>query len=172
MCLILRPQLSAKCIQSSVILVIKACSCQISHVIWQSKSRRTPPTFSKRHRGNLHNFKGFLPELIRLHTQTQTCTCMKGCTHRLCYYQKHKSMLANTLTLVININHWGVGCDFFFLHHLFSPFRAVTDSINQLITLCTQQAPGQKECDNALRELEVNTTWQRGSQTWTNQPSY
>lgn len=35
-------------------------------------------------------------------------------------------------------------------------FRAVTDSINQLITLCTQQAPGQKECDNALRELEVN----------------
>ncbi|KAG7237842.1 hypothetical protein INR49_031736 [Caranx melampygus] len=33
--------------------------------------------------------------------------------------------------------------------------RAVTDSINQLITLCTQQAPGQKECDNALRELEV-----------------
>lgn len=34
-------------------------------------------------------------------------------------------------------------------------FRAVTESINQLITLCTQQAPGQKECDNALRELEV-----------------
>ncbi|KAJ3593552.1 hypothetical protein NHX12_005886 [Muraenolepis orangiensis] len=28
-------------------------------------------------------------------------------------------------------------------------------SINQLITLCTQQAPGQKECDNALRELEA-----------------
>ena len=34
-------------------------------------------------------------------------------------------------------------------------FRAVTESINQLISLCTQQAPGQKECDNALRELEV-----------------
>ncbi|KAM4707766.1 talin-1 isoform 1-T1 [Discoglossus pictus] len=33
--------------------------------------------------------------------------------------------------------------------------RAVTDSINQLITVCTQQAPGQKECDNALRELEM-----------------
>ncbi|XP_026189574.1 talin-2 isoform X2 [Mastacembelus armatus] len=33
--------------------------------------------------------------------------------------------------------------------------RAVTDSINQLIMLCTQQAPGQKECDNALRELEA-----------------
>ncbi|CAG5867082.1 unnamed protein product [Menidia menidia] len=32
--------------------------------------------------------------------------------------------------------------------------RSVTDSINQLITMCTQQAPGQKECDNALRELE------------------
>lgn len=40
----------------------------------------------------------------------------------------------------------------------YSP-RAVTDSINQLITMCTQQAPGQKECDNALRELEVGT-WQ------------
>lgn len=36
--------------------------------------------------------------------------------------------------------------------------RAVTDSINQLITMCTQQAPGQKECDNALRELEVTAT--------------
>lgn len=35
------------------------------------------------------------------------------------------------------------------------PSRAVTDSINQLISMCTQQAPGQKECDNALRELEV-----------------
>ena len=34
-------------------------------------------------------------------------------------------------------------------------FRAVTESINQLITLCTQQAAGQRECDNALRELEV-----------------
>ncbi|XP_077120285.1 talin-2 isoform X2 [Ranitomeya variabilis] len=33
--------------------------------------------------------------------------------------------------------------------------RAVTESINQLITICTQQAPGQKECDNALRELET-----------------
>ncbi|XP_039551194.1 talin-2 isoform X2 [Pimephales promelas] len=33
--------------------------------------------------------------------------------------------------------------------------RAVTESINQLITICTQQAPGQKECDNALRELEA-----------------
>uniref|UniRef100_A0A674EJ01 Talin 2a n=1 Tax=Salmo trutta TaxID=8032 RepID=A0A674EJ01_SALTR len=33
--------------------------------------------------------------------------------------------------------------------------RAVTESINQLITLATQQAPGQKECDNALRELEA-----------------
>ncbi|XP_031517898.1 talin-2-like [Papio anubis] len=32
---------------------------------------------------------------------------------------------------------------------------SVTESINQLITLCTQQAPGQKECDNALRELET-----------------
>uniref|UniRef100_A0A671P3B1 Talin-2-like n=1 Tax=Sinocyclocheilus anshuiensis TaxID=1608454 RepID=A0A671P3B1_9TELE len=33
--------------------------------------------------------------------------------------------------------------------------RTVTESINQLITLCTQNAPGQRECDNALRELEA-----------------
>uniref|UniRef100_A0A672PCY1 Talin-2-like n=1 Tax=Sinocyclocheilus grahami TaxID=75366 RepID=A0A672PCY1_SINGR len=33
--------------------------------------------------------------------------------------------------------------------------RTVTDSINQLITLCTQNAPGQRECDNALRELKA-----------------
>ncbi|KAF3832432.1 hypothetical protein F7725_026097, partial [Dissostichus mawsoni] len=32
---------------------------------------------------------------------------------------------------------------------------AAAASINQLITLCTQQAPGQNECDNALRELEA-----------------
>uniref|UniRef100_A0A8C1N367 Talin 2 n=1 Tax=Cyprinus carpio TaxID=7962 RepID=A0A8C1N367_CYPCA len=40
-------------------------------------------------------------------------------------------------------SHWSI--------HAFT----VTESINQLITLCTQQAPGQKECDNALRELEA-----------------
>uniref|UniRef100_A0AAQ4S7L3 Talin 2 n=1 Tax=Gasterosteus aculeatus aculeatus TaxID=481459 RepID=A0AAQ4S7L3_GASAC len=34
-------------------------------------------------------------------------------------------------------------------------FRAVAESINQLITLFPQQAAGQKECDNALRELEA-----------------
>uniref|UniRef100_A0A672PCW5 Talin-2-like n=1 Tax=Sinocyclocheilus grahami TaxID=75366 RepID=A0A672PCW5_SINGR len=34
-------------------------------------------------------------------------------------------------------------------------FITVTDSINQLITLCTQNAPGQRECDNALRELKA-----------------
>lgn len=39
----------------------------------------------------------------------------------------------------------------------------MTDSINQLITMCTQQAPGQKECDNALRELEVTTTHRTAS---------
>uniref|UniRef100_A0A673J7W2 Talin-2-like n=1 Tax=Sinocyclocheilus rhinocerous TaxID=307959 RepID=A0A673J7W2_9TELE len=33
--------------------------------------------------------------------------------------------------------------------------RTVTDSVNQLIMLCTQNAPGQRECDNALRELEA-----------------
>lgn len=56
-----------------------------------------------------------------------------------------------------NIGPWS---DEVGIHSLtfYSP-RAVTDSINQLITMCTQQAPGQKECDNALRELEVGT-WQ------------
>uniref|UniRef100_A0A8B9HQE7 Talin 2a n=1 Tax=Astyanax mexicanus TaxID=7994 RepID=A0A8B9HQE7_ASTMX len=41
--------------------------------------------------------------------------------------------------------------------HTFSIFlyRSVTDSINQLITMCTQHSPGQRECDNTLRELEA-----------------
>ncbi|XP_039255846.2 talin-2-like isoform X1 [Styela clava] len=33
--------------------------------------------------------------------------------------------------------------------------RAVTESINNLITHCTKTAPGQKECDNALRQLNT-----------------
>jgi len=33
--------------------------------------------------------------------------------------------------------------------------RAVTESINNLISHCTQTAPGQKECDNALRQLKT-----------------
>lgn len=44
------------------------------------------------------------------------------------------------------------------------PIRAVTDSINQLITMCTQQAPGQKECDNALRQLEVSLRMGAGAE--------
>ncbi|KAK3096284.1 hypothetical protein FSP39_025308 [Pinctada imbricata] len=33
--------------------------------------------------------------------------------------------------------------------------RAVTESINQLINICTVSAPGQKECDNALRQMQM-----------------
>ncbi|XP_067653820.1 talin-1-like isoform X2 [Haliotis asinina] len=33
--------------------------------------------------------------------------------------------------------------------------RAVTESINHLINICTVSAPGQKECDNALRQIEM-----------------
>jgi len=38
------------------------------------------------------------------------------------------------------------------------PCRAVTESINQLITACSvSSAPGQKECDAAVRQLQVAT---------------
>lgn len=33
--------------------------------------------------------------------------------------------------------------------------RAVTDSINALLNLCSTSGPGQKECDDALRNIEV-----------------
>uniref|UniRef100_A0A8W8NQU0 Talin R4 domain-containing protein n=2 Tax=Magallana gigas TaxID=29159 RepID=A0A8W8NQU0_MAGGI len=33
--------------------------------------------------------------------------------------------------------------------------RAVTESINQLINVCTVSAPEQKECDNALRQIQM-----------------
>jgi len=35
-------------------------------------------------------------------------------------------------------------------------YRAVTDSINQVINTCTVSAPGQNECDGALRQIQVN----------------
>ena len=34
--------------------------------------------------------------------------------------------------------------------------RAVTDSINALLNLCSTSGPGQKECDDALRNIEVH----------------
>lgn len=34
--------------------------------------------------------------------------------------------------------------------------RSVTDSINALLNLCSSAGPGQKECDNALRNIEVH----------------
>lgn len=57
------------------------------------------------------------------------------------------------------LQQWASVVELALIHGSFSlvPGRAVTDSINQLITMCTQQAPGQKECDNALRELEVRS---------------
>lgn len=57
------------------------------------------------------------------------------------------------------LQQWGRVAELVLIHGPFFlvPGRAVTDSINQLITMCTQQAPGQKECDNALRELEVRS---------------
>ena len=33
--------------------------------------------------------------------------------------------------------------------------RLVTDSINTLINVCTSSAPGQKECDTALRNIQM-----------------
>nr|CAH7755545.1 unnamed protein product [Callosobruchus chinensis] len=33
--------------------------------------------------------------------------------------------------------------------------RAVTDSINFLVNVCTQAAPGQNECDNAIRKIKA-----------------
>lgn len=33
--------------------------------------------------------------------------------------------------------------------------RLVTETINQLVDVCTQSAPGQKECDNAIRSIEA-----------------
>ncbi|XP_042206516.1 talin-2-like isoform X2 [Homarus americanus] len=38
-------------------------------------------------------------------------------------------------------------------NQLASAARAVTDSINNLINVCTSAAPGQKECDNAVRAI-------------------
>lgn len=34
--------------------------------------------------------------------------------------------------------------------------RSVTDSINSLLNLCSTSGPGQKECDSALRNIEVH----------------
>lgn len=41
-------------------------------------------------------------------------------------------------------------------NQLSSAARAVTDSINGLLDVCTKSAPGQKECDSAIRNIEVN----------------
>lgn len=35
--------------------------------------------------------------------------------------------------------------------------RSLTDSINNLLNACTSSVPGQKECDNAIRNLEVRS---------------
>ena len=41
------------------------------------------------------------------------------------------------------------------MNQLAAACRAVTDAINGLLDLCSTSGPGQKECDNALRKIEV-----------------
>ena len=41
------------------------------------------------------------------------------------------------------------------MNQLAAAARAVTDAINMLLNLCSTSGPGQKECDNALRNIEV-----------------
>ncbi len=41
------------------------------------------------------------------------------------------------------------------MNQLAAAARAVTDAINSLLNLCSSSGPGQKECDNALRNIEV-----------------
>lgn len=40
-------------------------------------------------------------------------------------------------------------------NQLYSAARSVTESINYLVDVSTQAAPGQKECDNAIRSIEA-----------------
>nr|A0A3G2LGI8.1 RecName: Full=Talin [Oscarella pearsei]AYN71349.1 talin [Oscarella pearsei] len=40
-------------------------------------------------------------------------------------------------------------------NNLAAAARGVTDAINALVTVCTASAPGQKECDNALRKIQT-----------------
>ncbi|XP_054280659.1 talin-2 isoform X2 [Macrosteles quadrilineatus] len=40
-------------------------------------------------------------------------------------------------------------------NQLASAARAVTDSVNYLVDVCTSAAPGQKECDNAIRNIQA-----------------
>lgn len=42
------------------------------------------------------------------------------------------------------------------MNQLAAACRAVTDAINSLLDLCSTSGPGQKECDNALRNIEVS----------------
>lgn len=44
------------------------------------------------------------------------------------------------------------------MNQLAAAARAVTDAINSLLNLCSSSGPGQKECDNALRSIEVCIT--------------
>lgn len=94
---------------------------------------------------------------------------MVTCVGGLCFYtpvslplpSRCVFLIAMSLTLPPSPTHSLSPSSHAYLVSLTSPpfsvgfNSAVTDSINQLITMCTQQAPGQKECDNALRELEV-----------------
>ena len=41
------------------------------------------------------------------------------------------------------------------MNQLAAAARSVTDAINSLLNLCSSSGPGQKECDNALRNIEV-----------------
>ena len=41
------------------------------------------------------------------------------------------------------------------MNQLAAAARALTDAINSLLDLCSTSGPGQKECDNALRNIEV-----------------
>ena len=41
------------------------------------------------------------------------------------------------------------------MNQLAAAARSVTDAINSLLNLCSTSGPGQKECDNAIRSIEV-----------------
>ena len=41
------------------------------------------------------------------------------------------------------------------MNQLAAAARSVTDAINSLLNLTSASGPGQKECDNALRNIEV-----------------
>ncbi|XP_018576944.1 talin-2 isoform X4 [Anoplophora glabripennis] len=114
------------------------------------QSVRSPVQLASTSKDFASAFQELLTVSMEMAGQTQDTTVRGEMVHSLKGVSTTSSALLTTAKSLSADPHLPNG-----KNQLAAAARAVTDSINHLVNVCTSAAPGQNECDNAIRKIKA-----------------